>query len=290
MFAIARAPLLCFQMFSSYEYSNILAVYMLYYRCLQLRGLRCCASSCFLVMSIVVLIVLCCFTYLNEMFSRGIVSVCRHPVTVGTIMHHLQGFFGRATARLNAIERRQNILDGKLSSVLATVDANTETLSELKTLLQKFMSSVKALDIASPSESKSAVHHRSTAQFYNVEGLAVPLAGGNEHYTKAILQEEVELEEPVETSTDPIWTAKGGTIETLINISSPENRGDVDKSNAWPKVASRGKEGTIATDPIHFNDSGNEGKCEVDVDPYALPASPDRQQKPQSVAKMVSLL
>jgi hypothetical protein len=166
--------LLCFQLFSSYEYSSILAVYMLYYRCLQLRGLRCYASSCFLVVSIVVLIVLCCFTYLNEMFSRGIVSVCRHPVTIGTIMHHLQGFSGRATARLNAIESRQNIMHGKLSSVLATIDANTQTLSELKTLLHKFMGSVKASDIASPSESKSAVEQRSTAQLCNIEGLAAP--------------------------------------------------------------------------------------------------------------------
>jgi hypothetical protein len=157
-----------------------------------------------LVVNIVVLIVLCCFTYLNEMFSRGIVSVCRHPVTVGTIMHHLQGFSGRITARLNAIESRQNILHGKLSLILATIDTNTETLSELKTLLHKFMGSVKASDIASPSESKSAVEHCSTAQLYNVEGLAAPLAGGNKHYTKAILQEEVELEELVETSTDPI--------------------------------------------------------------------------------------
>jgi hypothetical protein len=174
MFAVPRAPLLCFQLFSSYEYSSILAVYMLYYRCLQLRGLRCYASSCFLVVSIVVLIVLCCFTYLNEMFSRGIVSVCRHPVTIGTIMHHLQGFSGRATARLNAIESRQNIMHGKLSSVLATIDANTQTLSELKTLLHKFMGSVKASDIASPSESKSAVEQRSTAQLCNIEGLAAP--------------------------------------------------------------------------------------------------------------------
>jgi hypothetical protein len=163
MFAVPRAPLLCFQLFSSYEYSSILAVYMLYYRCLQLRGLRCCVFSCFLVVSIVVLIVLCCFTYLNEMFSRGIVSVCRHPVTVGIIMHHLQGFSSRATVRLNTIESRQNILHGKLSSVLATVDANTETLSELKTFLHKFMDSMKASNIASPSESKSVVEHRSTA-------------------------------------------------------------------------------------------------------------------------------
>jgi hypothetical protein len=114
------------------------------------------------------LIVLYCFTYSDEMFSRGIVSICRHPITVVTIMHHLQGFSGRATTRLNAIESRQNILDGKLSSVLATIDANTETLSELKTLFHNFMGSVKASDIASPSESKSAVEHYS-----NVEGLAV---------------------------------------------------------------------------------------------------------------------
>jgi hypothetical protein len=97
------------------------------------------------------------------MFSRGIVSVCRHPVTVGTIIHHMQGFSGRATARLKAIESRQNILYGKLSSVLAIIDVNTENLSELKTLLHKFMGSMKASDIASPLESKSIVEHRSTA-------------------------------------------------------------------------------------------------------------------------------
>jgi hypothetical protein len=173
---------------------------------------------------------------------------------------------------------------------LATVDANTETLSELKTLLHNFMGSVKASNIASPSKSKSAVEHRSTTQLCNVEGLAVPLAGGNEHYKKATVQEEVELEELVETSTNSIWTAKGAAAETLISISSPENRGDAEKSSAQPKVASGGKEGAIATDPIHFNDGGNEGKREVDVDPYALPASPDIQQKPQSVTKMVSPL
>jgi hypothetical protein len=181
-------------------------------------------------------------------------------------------------------------MDMKLSLVLVTVDASTEILSELKILLHKFMGSVKTSDIASPSESKSAVEHRSTTQLYNVEGLAAPLVGGNEHYIKATLHEETELEEPVETSTDPIWTAKGAAAETLINISSPENRGDTNKSSARPKVACGGKEGDVATDPIHFNDDGNEDKREVDVDPYTLPASPDIQQKPQSVAKMVSPL
>jgi hypothetical protein len=123
-----------------------------------------------------------------------------------------------------------------------------------------------------------------------VEGLAAPLASGNEHYTKATVQEEAKLEEPVETSTDPIWTTKGTATETLISISSPKNRGDVDKSNTRPKVASGGKEGVVTTDPIHFNDGRNEDKREVDVDPYALLASLDIQQKPQSVAKMVSPL
>jgi hypothetical protein len=224
------------------------------------------------------------------MFTSGIVSVCRHPITIGTIMHHLQGFSSRATTRLNAIESRQNILDGKLSSILATIDANTETLSELKTLLHKFMGSVKASDIASPSESKSAIEYRSTTELCNVEGLLAPLAGGNEYYTKATLQEEAELEDPVETSTNPIWTTKGGAAEMLINISSPDNRGDADKSSTRQKVASGGKEGAIATDPIHFDDGRNEGKHEVDVDPYALPTSSDIQQKPQSVAKTISLL
>jgi hypothetical protein len=49
------------------------------------------------------------------------------------------------------------------------------------------MGSVKASDIVSPSESKSAVEHRSISQLCNVEGLAMPLTGGNEHYTKATL-------------------------------------------------------------------------------------------------------
>ena len=103
---------------------------------------------------------------------------------------------------------------------------------ELKTLLHKFMDSVKVSDIGSPSESKLAVEHHSTTQLCNVEDLVAPLASGNKHYTKAILQEETELEEPVETSTDSIWTAKGVATETLISISLPENRRDADKSSA----------------------------------------------------------
>jgi hypothetical protein len=44
-----------------------------------------------------------------------------------------------------------------MSSVLAKIDANIETLSEMKTLLHRFMDSVKVADIGSPSESKSVV-------------------------------------------------------------------------------------------------------------------------------------
>jgi hypothetical protein len=61
------------------------------------------------------------------------------------------------------------------------------------------------------------------------------------------------LEEPVETTIDPAWTAKGAVAEMLINISFPGNRGDPDKNNTWPK-------------------------------------SPDTQQKPDLVAKVVSPL
>jgi hypothetical protein len=67
---------------------------------------------------------------------RCIVGVSSLQLTVGTQTYDMQGYSGRGAARLNAIESWQDILDGKMSSVLAKVDANTETLSELKTLLQ----------------------------------------------------------------------------------------------------------------------------------------------------------
>jgi hypothetical protein len=88
---------------------------------------------------------------------RCIVGVFSHQLTVGTLTHDMQGYSSRGSARLNAIESRQDILDGKMSSVLAKVDANTKTFSELKTLLHRFMGSVKVADIGSPSESKSVV-------------------------------------------------------------------------------------------------------------------------------------
>jgi hypothetical protein len=50
-------------------------------------------------------------------------------------------------------------MDNKLSLVLATVDANTDTLAELKSMFTKFMGGYKPVDIDSPSESKSVVEH-----------------------------------------------------------------------------------------------------------------------------------
>jgi hypothetical protein len=88
---------------------------------------------------------------------RCIVGVSSLQLTVGTQTYDMQGYSGSGAARLNAI------LDGKMSSVLAKVDANTETLSELKTLLHRFMDSVKVADIGSPSESKSVVEQCSGA-------------------------------------------------------------------------------------------------------------------------------
>jgi hypothetical protein len=60
---------------------------------------------------------------------------------------------------MTAIESRQDVLDGKMSLVLATVDANTVTLSKLKSMLAKFMGNPKAVDNDSLSESKSAIDH-----------------------------------------------------------------------------------------------------------------------------------
>jgi hypothetical protein len=71
------------------------------------------------------------------------------------------------------------------------IDANIETLLELKTLLYKFMGSVKVLDIGNPFKSKSAVKHWSGAQVCNVEGLEVLLSGGHKNYTETTLEKKV---------------------------------------------------------------------------------------------------
>jgi hypothetical protein len=103
----------------------------------------------------------------------------------------MQGFSTKISGRMTAIESRQNILDGKMSSVLATVDANTTTLSELKSMLAKFMGNPKAVDSGSLSESKFVVDHRSGAEVH-IEGneatkaSSIPNAGIVVNHTKGV--------------------------------------------------------------------------------------------------------
>jgi hypothetical protein len=103
----------------------------------------------------------------------------------------MQGFSTKISGRMMAIESRQNILDSKMSSVLATVDANTTTLSELKSMLAKFMGNPKALDNGSLSESKSIVDHRSGAEVQIEDNEAakassIPNVGTVVNHTKGV--------------------------------------------------------------------------------------------------------
>jgi hypothetical protein len=211
---------------------------------------------------------------------RCIVGVSSHQLTVGTLTQHMQGYSGRGAARINTIESRQDILDGQMSSVLAKIDANTKTLSELKTLLHKFMGLIKVADIGSPLESKSVVEQRSGAQVRNVEGLDALLSGCEENYIPVILQNEVQSGDLVDTPPDPIWSAKGAAAKTLLSISSPEHRGSGENYNGHPNVVS----------PTNDRSGKKEGQQEPEVDPYALPKSLDTLPKPQSVAKEVTPL
>jgi hypothetical protein len=73
--------------------------------------------------------------------------------------------------RLKALESRQDVLENKISIVLVTVDANTETLSELKSIFAKFMCNIKESDGGNPSKSRSAVGHPSVAALPAVEDI-----------------------------------------------------------------------------------------------------------------------
>jgi hypothetical protein len=95
-----------------------------------------------------------------------------------TLVVRIHGYSSPGAARLNTIERRQDVLDNKLSLVLATVDANTDPLAELKSMFSKFMGGYKPVDTDSPSKSKSMVEHRSVAQDQNVEALLMLESGG----------------------------------------------------------------------------------------------------------------
>jgi hypothetical protein len=103
----------------------------------------------------------------------------------------MQKFSTKISGRMTAIESRKNILDGKMSSVLATVDANTTTLLKLKSMLAKFMENPKAVDNGSLSESKSAIDHWSGAEVH-IEGneaakaSSIPNAGTVVNHTKGV--------------------------------------------------------------------------------------------------------
>jgi hypothetical protein len=183
-------------------------------------------------------IVLCSFRVLENIGHRCIVGVSSHQLTVGTLTQHMQGYSGRGAARVNAIESRQDILDGQMSSVLAKVDANIETLSELKILLQRFMGSVKVADIGSPSESKSVVEQRSGTQVRNVEGLDALLSSRHKNYIPINPQKEVQSRDLVDTPPDPIWSAKGAATKMLPSISSPEHRGGGENYSGHPNIVS----------------------------------------------------
>jgi hypothetical protein len=157
-----------------------------------------------------------------------------------------------------------------MSSVLAKVDANTETLSELKTLLHRFMGSVKVADIGSPSESKSVVEQRSGAQVRNVEGLDTLVSGCHENYIPVNPHKEVQSGDLIATPPDLIWSAKGVAANTLLSISSPKHRGNGKNCSGHPNIVS----------PTNDRSGKNEGQQEPNVDPYALPKSPDTLPKP----------
>jgi hypothetical protein len=69
------------------------------------------------------------------------------------------------------LESRQDVLENKISTVLATVDANTETLSELKSMFAKFMCNMKDSDGGSPSKSRIAVGNLSVAALPTLKGI-----------------------------------------------------------------------------------------------------------------------
>jgi hypothetical protein len=68
-----------------------------------------------------------------------------------------QGMSNQATTRMSIMETRQDVLERKMSEVIATTAANTEALHELKHVFTKYMSRFKDNSEGSPSVSKSAV-------------------------------------------------------------------------------------------------------------------------------------
>jgi hypothetical protein len=229
------------------------------------------------------------------------VRICGHAVNVVTLVVRMQGYSGPSVARLNAIERRQDVLDNKLSSVLATVDANTDTLAELKSMFTKFMGGHKPIDTDSPSESKSMVEHRSVAQDQNVESLLMLESGGQAKQLMLGQQDEQAPEHKVKMPPEvprARCTTNTEAAHRAAQILAPKMVEKASKITSRPTTVKRGKEGVVkegkqrddGTKAIEFSDDENEGGWEIDKDPYALLAVPAIKKKPQTMAKQVSPL
>jgi hypothetical protein len=210
------------------------------------------------------------------------VRICGHAVNVVTLVVRMQGYSGPSAARLNAIERRQDVLDNKLSSVLATVDANTDTLAELKSMFTKFMGGHKPVDIDSPS-----------VLMLESGGQAKQLMLGQQD--EQAPKHKVKMPPEVPRAR---YTTNTEAAHRAAQILAPKMVEKASKITSRPTTVKRGKEGVVkegkqgddGTEAIEFSDDENEGGWEIDKDPYALPAVPAIKKKPQTMAKQVSPL
>jgi hypothetical protein len=217
-------------------------------------------------------------------------------------------------------------LDGKISTVLATIDANTETLSKLKLMFGKFMENVKEFNNGSFSESKSAAEHRNGAPVHTVQGQAVlksslPKLGSDGRNKDMNLETGSPSKDLVEgvfvatctTNEAPTNCGKSIVIETidlansflnfssasaseahddivaakaLARISSPTFEEMVDKNSGQPKMAPEGKK-TVISKESSQSDAKKQGNGEEEADPYAMDPSPNKQWNPALQATKV---
>jgi hypothetical protein len=143
---------------------------------------------------------------------------------------------------MTTIESHQDVLDGKISSVLTIVDANTETLSKLKSMLAKFMGNPKVPDNGSLSKSKSAVEHRIEAPVHIIvcqaaKTSSIPKVGTVINHTKDVrLNQDEELKQ-----VSPAVAVPTGTTWKMPTTTE--------------KSPMRDKEVTTAAETLEFADS-----------------------------------
>ena len=111
------------------------------------------------------------------------------------------------------MENRKDVLENKISNVLETVDANTETLSELKSIFAKFMCNMKDSDGGNLSKSSSAIGNPSVAALPSVEGI---LGLKPPSFDSQCVREEKDLtpEKHVHSEDDVDRASGKGTSET----------------------------------------------------------------------------